>query len=248
MASVMGADVCFFHWPEVVMSSDLKEILTVARAAGLDCGLTVDGPFQRLTATRNLIDVLQDIGRRPSDFQRRLANESEEVEEIFSFVEGLGIELILLCDDVAFTGGLYFSPAIFEQAIVPFYQKWVKRLASSKIASGWHSDGDVGLILSQLVGCGFRFFSLEPEGVDLLKFKRAHGSRVTLVTGIPADWFNRGTLDQDQEKECLQVMNALAREGGFILASSCGLHHPKFLPVLKQIYKLSERITGSPKT
>ena len=248
MATAMGADVCFFHWPEVVMSSDLKEILMVARAAGLDCGLTVDGPFQRLAATRNLIDILEDIARRPFAFQRRLANESEEVEEIFSFVEGAGIELILLCDDVAFTGGLYFSPEIFKEAIVPFYRRWVKRLASSRIAPGWHSDGDVGLILPQLVDCGFRFFSLEPEGVDLLNFKRTHGSRVTLVTGIPADWFNRGTLDQDQEKECLQVMNALAREGGFILASSCGLHHPKFLPVLKQIYKLSERITGSSKT
>ncbi len=244
-ASSLGADVCFFHWPESVPVSDLKELTELAHGTGLDCGLTLDGPFQRLAAKRNVLDVLKELGRNPSDFQGVLAREMEEITESLSLIEQSEMDLVLIGDDLGYAGGLYFSPEVFRSCLLPYYRTLVSRLSSNRIASGWHSDGAVEPILRDLVECGFRFFSLEPECVDLLDFKRAHGSRVTLISGIRAAWLAAKEFDRERQMECFKEISALAREGGLILASSGGLYSPELLPNLRELYRLIEDMATS---
>lgn len=233
-ASSVGADVCFFHWP----GSDLKELAELAHGAGLGCGLTIDGPFQRLTATRNVLDILRELGRDRAAFQRLLTREMEEITGILSLIEQSEVDLILVGEDIGYAGGLYFSPEVFRSYLLPFYQVLVSRLA--RMALGWHSDGAVEPILRDLVECGFRFFSLEPECVDLLNFKRAYGSRVTLISGIRASWLAAKEFDRGRQRKCLKEISALAREGGLILASSGGLYSPELLPNFRELYRLIE--------
>jgi hypothetical protein len=244
-ASSLGTHICFFHWPESVMVSDLKELVDLARAADIDCGLTINGPFQRLTLTRNVLDLLQELHRDPSHFEALLAKEMGEIAETLDLVKESKIELIMITEDVGYTGGLYFSPEVFRKVLVPFYSSLVGRLSSTRIALGWHSDGDVSPLLPDLVECGLRFFSLEPECVDLLKFKQTYRSRVSLVGGIRAAWFAGKQLDQDEQRQYLLEIGALLKEGGLILASSCGLYSPAFLLNLRQLYRLAEGLIPS---
>ncbi|OGP62383.1 MAG: hypothetical protein A2170_01270 [Deltaproteobacteria bacterium RBG_13_53_10] len=244
-ASSIGAHISFFHWPESVMLSDLNELLELAHAADVDCGLTINGPFQRLTLIRNVLDLLQELHRDPSHFEALLAREMEEIAETLDFVKGSEIELIMITEDVAYTGGLYFSPEVFRKVLVPFYSSLVSQLSSTRIALGWHSDGDVSPLLPDLVECGLRFFSLEPECVDLLEFKQTYRSRVSLVGGIRATWFAGKQLDQDEERHYLLEIGALLNEGGLILASSCGLNSPAFLLNLRHLYRLAEGLIPS---
>ena len=51
-AATLGADVCFFPWPDGEASVSGRELAALAHGAGLDCALIIDGPFQRL-ATRS---------------------------------------------------------------------------------------------------------------------------------------------------------------------------------------------------
>lgn len=237
-AMSLEADICFFHWPESVLSADLRELAEYAHHAGLDCGLTIDGPFQRLTAQRDVLDILRELARDPSGFRSLLAREMEEITEILSLVEDSGIELLLIGDDLGYAGGLYFSPAVFRSSLLPLYEALVKRTSVSGLALGWHSDGDVEPLLQDLVACGFHFFSLEPECVNLLDFKQAYGTRVSLVSGIRVAWLTAKELDGGQLAECRKEISALAGEGGLILASSCGIYSPRFIPNLRQIYRL----------
>jgi hypothetical protein len=239
-ASSLKSSICFFHWPESGMISELRGLVELAHSANLDCGLTVNGPFQRLSQTRNLLEVLQEVGRDPSSFQHLLAQEKEEILATMDLVGDSGPDLIMITEDVGYTGGLYFSPEIFREGLVPFYRDLMARFSSNRIAAGWHSDGDVGPLLPDVVRCGFRFFSLEPECIDLLKFKKTYGSRVSLISGIRAAWLTTKDFDEEQRLECLRELSALTREGGMILSSSCGLHSPKLLPNLRQIYLLAE--------
>lgn len=245
LASSLGADICFFHWPESVMVSDIKELVDLARAADLDCGLTINGPFQRLTLTRNVLDLLQELQRDASRFEALLAKEMEDISETLDILKGSEIELIIVTEDVAYTGGLYFSREVFRKVLVPFYSSLVSRISSTRIALGWHSDGDVSPLLPALVECGLRFFSLEPECVDLLKFKQAYGSRVSLVGGIRAAWLVGKQLDPDEQRHYLLEIGALLKEGGLILASSCGLYNSPFLLNLRQLYRLAEGLVPS---
>jgi hypothetical protein len=114
LASSLGTDVTFFHWPESAMACDLKEVLGFAHAAGLDCGVTLDGPFQRLTLTRNLLDLLQELGRDPACFQEFLVQEMDEVIEALDLIMESGMELVVIGEDLGYTGGLYFSLEVFR--------------------------------------------------------------------------------------------------------------------------------------
>lgn len=243
-ASSLRADVCFFHWADSMLVSELKALTGLAQVAGLDCALTIDGPFQRLTAERNVLDILRELGRNPAAFERLLAREMEAITGNLSLIEQSGFDLILIGEDLGYAGGLYFSPQFFRAGLLPFYRILVGRLAASGIASGWHSDGAVEPLLPDLVECGFRFFALEPEGVDLLAFKRAYGSRVTLMSGIRVAWLAAKEFDRELQRACCKEISALAKEGGLILASSGGLYSPELLPNLRDIYHLSEDIAS----
>jgi hypothetical protein len=245
LASSLGADICFFYWPESVMAVDIKGLVQLARAADLDCGLTINGPFQRLTLTRNVLDLLQEWHRDPSRFEALLAHEMEDIAETLDLLKGSEIELVMITEDVAYTGGLYFSPELFRRVLVPFYSTLVSRLSSTPVALGWHSDGDVSPLLPDLVESGLRFFSLEPECVDLLKFKQTYLARVSLVGGIRAAWLTGKSLNPDEQRRFLLEISGLLKEGGLIFASSCGLYNPAFLSNLKQLYRLADGLIPS---
>jgi uroporphyrinogen-III decarboxylase len=105
-------------------------------------------------------------------------------------------------------------------------------------AWGWHSDGRVEPLLPDLLQCGFQFISLEPECVDLLRFKKTNGARMCLIGGIRTAWLTAGVFDRELQAACLKEIGALVREGGLVLASTCGLYRPEFLPNLKRLYQL----------
>ncbi len=242
MASLVGADICFFPWHHSLSPFDLKDLNILTHNAGLDFALTIDGPFQNLTQKRNLFSIFEDMAKGSLNLHKQLSEETVNIVEKMRWVDQLRVQLVILCDDIAHRGGLYFSPQDFRKWLLPFYQILVSEISSDKFALGWHSDGDVTSVLSDLVNCGYRFFSLESECVDLLSFKRRYGSRVTLIGGIRTGWLVQKQLDRGMQQECLHEIKNLSAEGGFILASCCGLFNSESLPILKEIYSLTENI------
>jgi len=53
--------------------------------------------------------------------------------------------------------------ALFRELFVPSYRILVSQFSKPIPTLGWHSDGNVSMILPDLVDCGSRFFSLESE-------------------------------------------------------------------------------------
>jgi hypothetical protein len=236
--SSIGADTCFLPWNDSLSSADLKQMREQTSQAGFALGITIDGPFQRLAQKEDLMSLLLQLGREPHHLLLPLSQETERTAVIVEKAASAGIELVILGEDIACHRTLYFSPALFTEILLPCYRSLIKILPSKHFALGWHSDGDVSAILSDLVDCGFRFFSLEAECVDLLAFKRTHGPRVTLVGGLRTDWLHADLTDLHPAQQCLSEIRSLAKEGGFILSSSCGLYDLAFPHRLKRIYRL----------
>ena len=184
------------------------------------------------------MSLLLQLGREPHHLLPSLNQAAEKTAEIVERVASSGIELAILGEDIAYQRHLYFSPALFKEVLLPFYQALARVLPSNRLALGWHSDGDVSTILPDLVGCGFRFFSLEAECVDLLGFKRTYGPRVTLVGGLRTEWLQADMTEAHLVRECLSEMRSLLKEGGLIFSSSCGLHDLAFPLRLERIYRL----------
>ena len=174
----------------------------------------------------------------PKRFSARLDREKEAVTEILDRLEGAEIDLVLITEDVGYNGGLYFAPEVFRSQLLPCYETLLERFRSDGFAWGWHSDGKVEPLLPDLLECGFQFFSLEPECVDLLRFKKSNGSRMCLIGGIRAAWLEAEALDRELQAVCLREIGDLVREGGLVLASTCGLYRSEFLPNLQRLYQL----------
>ena len=242
LASTMGADICFFSWLNKSTPSDLKKLVELSHGAGMGCGVTIDGPFQRLSQGKDLLLILEELGKGPLSLKSTLTEETEKVAQSIRRAEDLRIDLILICDNLAYSSGLYFSPSTFRELLLPFYQILAKQISKTIRVLGWHSDGDVSSILSDMVNCGWRFFALEPECVDLLKFKRTYGDRITLIGGIRTIWLTEEKLDPMKREEFLKEIKPLVREGGLILATSCGLFDRKFLHTLTETYTMLDNL------
>jgi len=243
--SSIGADTCFLPWDDSFSPAHLKQMKEQASQARFALAITIDGPFQRLVKTEDLTSLLLQLGREPHHLSPSLDQTTEETADIVEKAGSAGIELVILGEDLAYRDNLYFSPALFSEILLPCYRSLIKTLPSKRFALGWHSDGDVSAILADLVNCGFRFFSLEAECVDLLAFKRTHGPRVTLVGGLRTDWLHADMTDAHLAQECLSEIRSLLKEGGFILSSSCGLHDLAFPHRLKRIYRLLDEAPTS---
>jgi hypothetical protein len=236
-AAAAGADVCFFPWSEAA-AMDGQELAALAHRSGLDCALIIDGPFQRLAVRKDLCALLGELTGNPIRFAARLDREMEVIMAMLDRIEDANIDLVLIGEDVGYSGGLYFAPEFFRSHLLPCYEALLGRFRTDGFAWGWHSDGKVDPLLPDLLQCGFQFVSLEPECVDLLCFKKANRSRVCLIGGIRVAWLTAKDFDLELQADCLKEIEALMREGGLVLSSTCGLYRPEFLPNFRKLYQL----------
>jgi len=238
--SSIHADICFYNWTDSSDSSDFHEMMELCHKAGLGFGLTIDGPFERLAQTGDLFPLLQEIGRNPSALESRIAEKIEEFEKDLRAIGRFQEGPILICEDIAYDQGLYFSPAIFRESLLPVYQRVITDPSLSGSLWGWHSDGNLSAILPDLVNLGIRFFSLETECVDLLKFKRNYRDQVTLIAGLRTAWLVDEDWEHDEQFSGIEEIRSLLNEGGLILSSTCGIYDAHSLQQLKKIYHALE--------
>jgi uroporphyrinogen decarboxylase len=238
--SSIGADICFYNWTESSNPSDFHEMMELCHKAALGFGLTVDGPFECLAKTEGLLPLLQEIGRNPSTLKSRIAEKVEEFEKDLRAIGRFQEGPILICEDMAYDRGLYFSPAIFREWLLPVYQRLITNVALRGSLWGWHSDGNLSAILPDLVNLGVRFFSLEAECVDLLKFKRNYRDQVTLIAGLRTAWLVEEDSEHEEKLPWIEEIRSLVNEGGLILSSTCGIYDAHSLQQLKKIYHALE--------
>lgn len=215
-------------------------MMELCRKAGLGFGLTVDGPFERLSKTVGLLPLLQEIGRNSSALKSKIAGKVEEFEKDLKTIGIFQGGPILICEDMAYARGLYFSLTIFREWLLPVYRRLITDVSLRGSLWGWHSDGNLLPILPDLVNLGARFFSLEAECVDLLRFKRNYGDKVTLIAGLRTAWLVEEGWEPEEKFPWIEEIRSLVNEGGLILSSTCGINDAHSLQQLKKIYHTLE--------
>ena len=132
------------------------------------------------------------------------------------------VEYVAVCDDVAYKGGLMFPPAWMRQRWLPRLVQLIAPLKARGIRVIFHSDGNVGQIIPDLIGIGVDGLNpLEPlAGMDLRRLKADYGRDITLVGGVDCSQlltFGRPTEVRDEVRRLLDVA---APGGGFIIGDS----------------------------
>jgi len=129
---------------------------------------------------------------------------------------------LLVCDDMASSKMPNFSPAIFEEFLLPRYIKMlatVRKAGCSRVF--FHSDGNIGPLLDLLIEAGFEGFNpLEPScGLDLVKLSEKYGGKIVFCGGVCNKFILPGGNKKEIEAHARPLIE-LGRDGGLIIGQA----------------------------
>jgi uroporphyrinogen decarboxylase len=159
-----------------------------------------------------VVQILETV----TDFYIRIGERMAEV----------GVDCICIADDLGHNSGPFLSPLRFRQFILPHIQRMVVRFQQLGLPVLLHCDGDIRLLLDDLVSAGIQgYHPIERSAnMDLAECKRRYAGRLCLVGNVDnKGLLVSGTPDQieAQVRECLRMA---APGGGYVLASDHSLH------------------------
>jgi len=220
----------------------LEEIRTLSEIKDLFTAVIVDGPFQRLTQDKGLMEIFTLWARDRAQFLSGYTRETIGVENLIRNACEFGLDAVIIADDIASEKNTYFSPKEIRKTFIPFYLK-ISTLVhhQGKARALFHSCGNFGALIPDLLDCGFDgLAACQDSALDLASLKQREGPRLTLIAGIDAELLQAPLLDASRKDAFSKLVGTISRKGGFILSSSCGLYSPDFLERLRELYILAD--------
>jgi uroporphyrinogen decarboxylase len=158
----------------------------------------------------------------------RLAQSQMEVLEILLQYDTVGT--VWMPDDLCYNSGPMVSPKVYRALVFPHYRELVERCHRANVPVGLHSDGDLKLLLPDLIDCGFdAIHPFEPPMNDIVGVKRRWGDRIAVAGNIDLKSALCEGRPQDVKAEVRAKAAALAPGGGWLLGSSNSI--PDFVPL-----------------
>ncbi len=132
----------------------------------------------------------------------------------------MGFDVFVSTDDLAHKSGPFFSPHVFRELIWPRHRR-----VAQKITLPWfmHSDGDLTLLLDDIVGLGVAgLHPIEKGAMDISAVKQAYGDRLCLLGNVDLNLLGRGT-PEEVEREVQELIRTVGPSGGYIVTSGNSL-------------------------
>lgn len=131
--------------------------------------------------------------------------------------KGITFDGIWFFSDMAYCSGPMFSMETFRELIAPSYIRLRKWCTKNDKWFFLHTDGNLDLLLPELVEVGFDLIQpLEARaGNDIRKIKQLYGDKTTFMGNINADILAKGDLSE-VEKEISSKLTVAKEGGGYI--------------------------------
>lgn len=131
------------------------------------------------------------------------------------------IDFIWTFDDVAHKSGPMFSPLVLETVVMPHLRRVAEAIQALQRPWIFHSDGDLTLLLDQLLTLGFDgLHPIEPGPMDIEAVKQAYGQRVCLVGNIDLHYtLTRGT-PAEVDAEVKRRIEVIGQGGAYMISSA----------------------------
>lgn len=180
----------------------------------------IGGPYLRSAFMRGEEDWLVDLALDES-FARAL------LERVTNHLIAIGVNAIkksevfdtgiMVADDMASNIGPMFSPSMFEEFILPQYERMVKefkKAGAKKVI--FHSDGNITPFLEYLIEAGIDAINpLEPRAMDIVKTRELLKGRMAIIGGI-CNTMILPSGDREKIKEHMKQLRELTFEGGLV--------------------------------
>ena len=138
--------------------------------------------------------------------------------KVIEKLQGTGIDFILANCDMAFKTGPLLSPKHFREIFLPK----MKIIADTiKIPWVFHSDGDLNLVLEDLLTLGMNAINpFEPPVMDIAAIKKKYGHKICLWGNIDLVYTLTLGTPEEVDEEVRQRIREIGPGGGYICASA----------------------------
>ena len=156
----------------------------------------------------------------------------------------IGIEVVVIGDDIANNTGLLLRPEMYMEQVYPYFKQLVQNLKKEGLFVIKHSDGDLHAVLDALVDSGIDCLDpIDPlVNMDIAEMKKIYGDRIALKGNIDCV---RTLVEKplgDVRRETARCMLDASVGGGHIISSSNSIHRgispENYKYFLQQVHEL----------
>lgn len=204
----------------------IEKTADLAKKADMAVLGSIHSGFTFTFEVRGGIDkLIIDMYRRPH-FYRKLRDKIDSVcLEFEKMLLDAGIDALFMPDDYADTHGPFLPPAMFRIFELPRMKRFIRLAHNRGVPVLKHTDGNVYPILDDMVNAGIDgLHPIEPGAMDLSDVKKRYGDRICLLGNVDCRSVLPFGSDEDVIYDVRRCIDAAAKGGGHILASSNSLH------------------------
>lgn len=135
-----------------------------------------------------MMDFAIGIFEEPEDIHDQAKRKVKESIELAKYQVDQGVDFICINSDYGYNQGPFISPKMFSEFVTPYLTEIVGKMHAFGTKAILHSDGDLRLILNQLVSTGLDGYqSVDPQGhMDIAEVKKQYGDKLILMGNVQA--------------------------------------------------------------
>lgn len=217
-----------YKWPDpmVVEKDGLKMYEELIATCGKDYAIIGAVPctiWEGSWYLRGLENFLTDLYTN-RDFANELLDRMMKYHLTISkkLVE-MGVDIIWWGDDIGCEKGPYISPKLYRKLIKPkqaYMVQEVKKI-NKNVKVAYHTDGDIGWALDDLVEIGIDILNpLQPDVNNVPEIKKRYGKKLTFWGNVDTRHIMSEGTCVDVVEEVKNVIRTLAPGGGLMLGTN----------------------------
>ena len=168
--------------------------------------------------------------------EEAIRRRTDLVVQYFRYAEEIGVDYLVLGDDVSFGRSSFISPADLRQLAEAAYRRIVEAV---RIPVVWHCDGHVEGLLDFIRDCGFAgVHPIDTAGNnDLGRIKKKYGADLTLIGNVNCLNVLTGDDPDAVRADVDRCMRQAKDGGGYMLATSNSAHFGVHFPSVVEMYR-----------
>lgn len=187
----------------------------------------VGNPFEAAWKLRGFERFMMDLYELPELAAALLDLCTEACVANAEYVARGGADLLFLYDDVAMDSGLFFSPEVFREWLLPRYQRILHagRAFNPDILTFLHTDGKATEMLPLIIEAGFNVLNpVQPECMDPAEVKRDFGRHLAFWGTVGVQGTMPFGSPADVRDEVRRRIEAVGKGGGLVLSPAQTLY------------------------
>jgi uroporphyrinogen decarboxylase len=209
-------------------------------------GVTVTTIFECAWALRGLERLMMDFAFNPEIAERILEIPYQFHLTAAKKLVQMGVDMIWVGDDVGTQSAMMISPQCWRRFLKPRMATFISEIKALRpqLKVAYHSDGMIAPIIPELIEIGVDVLNpIQPACMDPAQIKRQFGDKLCFWGSIDEQHTLPFGTPADVQREILERLNTIGKNGGLILAPT---HHVQLDTPLENFWAMHKTIVATP--